>query len=101
MDGLVSSFPAHTITFQHLGAGGTEMSHLLTPDPGQRRWRVLLCASCLARRFALNAPCPMDRDWHTGTTHSADPGRCQGILRGQAAGHSAGWGQRWMATPAR
>lgn len=33
-------------------------------SPTPRRG-VLLWASCLARRFALNAPCPTDRDWHT------------------------------------
>lgn len=37
----------------------------MTPDLRQMRRGVLLWASCLAGRFALNAPCPMDRDWHT------------------------------------
>lgn len=38
---------------------------------------------CLARRFALNAPCPVDGDWHTRTTHSADPGEAKGFSEGR------------------
>lgn len=38
---------------------------------------------CLARRFALNAPHPVDGDWHTRTTRSADPGEAKGFSEGR------------------
>lgn len=97
------SLPSSTWGGGPWGDGGDEPS--VTPEPGQSRWRVPLCASSSsvrpARRFALNAPCPVDGDG-TQATHSADAGRGPGILRGQAAGRGGRkggrWGQRQRAT---